>query len=473
MQSILQVALVCLIVVAINYIGMRSYKRHDLAEGSLYSLSPETKAYLARLSQPVDVIVTLSENSDDPGLSDILKDVRLLLREYEYATRSEGENRISVEYLNVYAQSSRAKSLGIEDPNVIVFKSGERKRQVGIHELYTIQDSEIREFLGENVFTRSLLGILDATEPVVYFTTGHGEMSSEESTQANGNSNLLGELKARSLATRKIDLSTARAIPADAALLVVAAPKTRFLGQELLLLEDYLDKRAGRVMVLLEPGAAHGLEDIFFRWGILAEDMIAIERDPNYLIDGGDLIIRRYAEHPLTASLYEQGIPLVTDRAVAVREDPGRPLDDSIVVSELLATSDNSWGERQNTQETIATYDASSDLPGPVAIAAISERKVDSSLGISLPGGKLLVIGSSQLITNQRINSSGNLFLFLNAVNYAIEQDARLNIPPRPIRKFKLDLSIEELHLTRYFIWFGPPAIIGLLGLLVYLARRN
>ncbi|MBK1878790.1 GldG family protein [Pelagicoccus mobilis] len=472
-QALLQIVLVFSILIAVNYIGMRTYQRHDLTEGNIYSLSPETRAYLAQLQQPIEAIVTISDNTDEPGLSDILKDVKLLLREYEYATRDQGKNRVTVEYLNIYSQTSRARALGIDSPNVIVFKSGERQSQVKINELYKIQDSEIREFLGENVFTRSILEVVETSEPILYFTTGHGEFSANDVTASTGASTLFNELKSRSFTTRTLDLSTAEEVPEDTSLIVVAAPKTRFLPQERLLLETYLNKRAGRVIILLEPGREHGLEDLFYEWGVLADDVLVVERDPNYVIEGGDLIIRNFAQHPVSEPLYQQGIPVITDRASSVREDPGRPIDDSLIVQELLATSSQSWGERQYQENLFPTYNSAIDLAGPIKIGAISERQVDSSLGISLPGGKLTVFGTSNFISNQRIQDSGNLYLILNAINYSVDRYTRLNIPPRPIKKVKLDLSIEQLHLARYLIWFAPPAVIGFLGLLVYLSRRN
>jgi hypothetical protein len=148
-------------------------------------------------------------------------------------------------------------------------------------------------------------------------------------------------------------------------------------------------------------------------------------------------------------------------------------MDDSLIVTELMATSDQSWGEKNYTTEDVPNYDPAIDLKGPIRVGAISERKVDSSLGISIPGGRLIVVGSSNFITNNRIQASGNLFLILNSINYAIDRIAQLNIPPRPIRIVKLDLSIEQLLLSRYLIWLGPPLIVGFFGLIVYLARRQ
>ena len=473
LHAVAQIVLVFLILASINFIGMRSYSRIDMTVGHHYSLSPETRAYLNQLDRPIQAIVTISENTDNPGLVDVLKDVKMLLREYEYATREQGENRVSVEYLNVYSQTSRARNLGIESPDVIVFKSGTRQRQVSITELYARQNTEIREFLGENIFTRTILEVIETSVPVIYFTVGHGEMDANDVSAATGASKLFNELKARNFATRAIDLSTVDAVPEDASLVVVAAPKTRLLPQEQIILETYLDKRAGRVMALLEPTRDHGMEDLFFDWGLLIEDTLVIEQDPNFVINGGDLMIRRFGDHPVTKSLHQQQIPIVTDRALSVREDPGRPIDDSLVVTELLATSNRSWAERNYRNESLYRYDPQTDIAGPIMIAAISERVVDSSLGISIPGGKLIVLGTSNFISNQRIESSGNLYLVLNAINFSLERATRLNIPPRPIRKVKLDLSLEQLHLARYLIWFAPPAIVGLFGLLVYISRRN
>ncbi len=471
-QAVLQVVLVFLILAAINHIGMRRYERIDLSDGRQYALSPETKAYLATLDRPIEAIVTISSTADEPGMPDVLKDVKGLLREYEYATREQGENRVTVEYLNVYSQTSRARALGIDSPNVVVFKSGGRQRQVGIEQLYTLQDQQIREFKGENVFTRSILEIVETSDPVIYFTSGHGELSAEN-VSAAGASELFNALKARNLATRYLDLTTVEAVPKDASLVIVAAPKTRFLPQEELILTNYLNQRAGRVLTLLEPGQAHGLDNLFFAWGILAEDVLLVERDPNFVINGGDLMIRRPAQHPITNSLFQQQISVITDRATSVRADPGRPLDDSLAVTELLASSDRSWGERRYRAETAPSYDPAIDLAPPIKLAAIAERRVDSSLGVTLPGGKLIVLGTANFATNQRIRDSGNLFLLLNAINYSLDRDSRLNIPPRPIRKVKLDLSLEQLHLARYLIWFAPPTLLGLLGLLVYISRRS
>lgn len=474
LHAVAQFILVFLILAAVNTIAMRNYKRIDTTLGRDFTLSAQTVAYLAQIEQPIKVVVTLSDQDNDLGIRDIFYDVKSLLNEYEYETRNNGTNRIQVEYIDIYKQASKAKELGIDQEDSIIFLSGpQTKRVIPINKLYHMVNNELHEFLGESVFTQSVLEVSQKNPPHIYFTSGHGELDLQNFTSAQGISRLQDELKSRNIKVSTLNLASQNKVPENASLLIIPGPKTRFLPQEQELLKTYLRRSSGRLLVLLEPGDQHGLDDLLFDWGILTDNAIAVETDRASVINGGDLMIRRYSSHAITDELLEMGLHITTDRARVVREDPGRPIDDSLIVTELMETSSQSWGEKNYATEETPTYDPAIDLVGPIRVGAISERKVDSSLGISIPGGRLTVIGSSNFITNNRIQASGNLFLVLNAINYAIDRVAQLNIPPRPIRKVKLDLSIEQLLISRYLIWFGPPLVVGFFGLIVYLARRQ
>ncbi len=479
LHAAIQFVLVFLILAAVNYIAMIHYKRVDLTRDRTFTLSAVTLAYLEKLDRPVDVIVTLPEGSNDPFHKEMLKDIKALLREFEFATRNKGSNKIDVEYLDVYRQTRRAKDLGIEQENIIVFRSGTATpRRVFLNELYSSRDRESREFLGENVFTRSILELSESDHPAIYFTTGHGEMSLTDFSAGRGASQLFDELDLH-FDIRTIDLTSPEPIPDDAAMIVMAGPQTRCLPQEQEALKSYLNKKSGRVMILLEPEVDHGLEDLFFDWGILADDVVVIENDRNRRTQGGDLMIKSFhASHAVTKELSKHYLPLVSDRALSVRADPGRPIDDSLKVTELMRTSKDSWGEKSYRESyrlnaAPPSLDENIDLLAPIMIATIAERNVDSSLGISIPGGKLLVTGTANFVSNNHIHSLGNLPFFVNAANYMIDRMASLNIPSRQIEKSKLDLSLEQLLISRHLIWLGPPMLIGLLGLSVYLARRN
>jgi ABC-type uncharacterized transport system involved in gliding motility auxiliary subunit len=227
------------------------------------------------------------------------------------------------------------------------------------------------------------------------------------------------------------------------------------------------------MLVVLDPAKPHGLEDLFFEWGVLADDVLVIEADPNYRVEGGDLLVRRLAAHPATQVLVDNMIPLLSGPARSVRADPGRPLDESLTITELMATSDASWGERGYFDQETVSFDPNLDLRGPIKLGAVAERRVDSTLGISLPGGRLIVLGTSDLLSNNRIGAFGNLTLFLNTLTWALGREERLNIPTRENETLQLMISQQQLTYTRLGIQFLPPLVVALLGILVLLRRRH
>ena len=90
-----------------------------------------------------------------------------------------------------------------------------------------------------------------------------------------------------------------------------------------------------------------------------------------------------------------------------------------------------------------------------------------------MPGGRLAVLGTADLVTNNRIINGGNFPVILNTVSWAIGRDTQLNIPARPIERFQLSLSQEELVRLRLGLFFIVPGFVALLGLAVYWTRRN
>jgi ABC-type uncharacterized transport system involved in gliding motility auxiliary subunit len=106
-------------------------------------------------------------------------------------------------------------------------------------------------------------------------------------------------------------------------------------------------------------------------------------------------------------------------------------------------------------------------------VLVVSERLKPAALPLSVRGGRLAVFGTADLVTNNRIINLGNLSLFLNTVNWTVDRDTQLNIPARPIERFQLSLSQEEIGHLRLGLFLVVPLLVALLGFIVYLTRRN
>lgn len=493
---LLQVLLVAALVVVVNLIGMTVWARRDLTKNRVASLSGEALNYVRDLDRraagdtsppsPVEIIVTLTENPDEPALNQAYRDVRGILREFEYAARDNEYTRIVVRYLNVYRDRAEAEALGLADqPNVLEFRYRDHQPiRLNLSDLYTTSNRERNQFVGERAIAAALLDITSQKRPVLYFLVGHGEMQIGNVSPGRGASQLEAELRMRGYEIAELDLSAVRRVPDHPdrnSMVLILGPRTPLLRSEQEMLRDYLAREAGRVLLTLEPGREHGLEDLLYEWGILADDVLVVESDPGFRTEAGDLFVRGISpEHPITRTLYDARIPIVMPTARSVRPDPGRPLDDALVVLPLLHTSDGtsrglvtSWGEINYRQPGPKTFDRGHDLPGPIFLATVAERRVDPELNVNVQGGRIVVFGSTDFLANRRIGTLGNTTLLVNAVEWAIDPERHINIPARPIERLKLTLSEQQLFVSGLVIILGPPLAVTVLGLMVYFVRRR
>src|SRR5207253_8640742 len=110
---------------------------------------------------------------------------------------------------------------------------------------------------------------------------------------------------------KNLDLNLSRKIDDDAALIIIASPTRPFQGQEEELLRTYLTTRAGRVILLVDPGQRFGLENLLFDWGVVVYDNVIIDPNPGYMSENGELILSRFLPHPITQVLPDNGLYLL------------------------------------------------------------------------------------------------------------------------------------------------------------------
>ena len=301
--------------------------------------------------------------------------------------------------------------------------------------------------------------------------TGHGEMDMNDISMDRGLSLASQALRQNNLDVLPLDLSKAPEVPDDADLVIVAAPMAIIVPYEVEKLSRYLDERSGRILCFLHPGLVHGLDDLFWKWGILSDDMLVVISE-DAMAPGGGFPVASYGEHPITDfhRLNNMRI-LMVGNSRPVREDPGMPFDERLKVSPLYFTPDQSYAERNYLEQPFA-IDRQHDLIGPLSLGMVAERSVDSKLGLNIPGGKLIVFGNANFITNRAFNASGNRYFFEQTVNWLLGEDELLAIPPRIQEQYQLPLSKKDITHISLSLMALPAATI-LLGLLVAFIRRR
>ncbi|MEM8867851.1 MAG: GldG family protein [Verrucomicrobiota bacterium] len=472
----IQIILSVSLIIALNYLSANYFRRIDLTDTGTYTLAPESQAYIRQLTERVDIIVTIPKDPEAPELEQIHNDLSKILREYEAKGAENGKDIIHVEFVDIFRQRKRAQEIAnkykLTQENVILVASGERTREIRQAELYEVTDGEIKGFRGEKAFTSAIIDVSAAKTEKIYFLVGHGEMRLGDVDPLRGLSQLENFLRERNFALATLDLSLVDAVPEDADLIIVPSPQAALLPIEVEKLRRYMSDRNGRMMTFIDPGRRHGMDELFYDWGVLADDMMVVDPGPDFRAQGGDLIIRRFAEHPITEMLIEYQITALFGPPRPVRTDPTSAGDERLQVTQIIGSSEASWGERDYRTQDPIKFDPTRDLRGPISIATLSTRSAGSELGITIPGGRFAVFGNSDFVANNRLLSFGNRTLLINTINWALDRTTLLNIPTRPLERYQIVMSDQELNKLLLYL-STVPAGAAIFGLFIYILRRR
>jgi ABC-type uncharacterized transport system involved in gliding motility auxiliary subunit len=472
----IQVILILTFILGLNHLAMRHFLRIDLTENHRYALSPETKAYLQDLQQPVLVVVTIPRNSSREEEQVLYRYVSQLLKEYAYHSRRDGSFQIDVEYVDIYADLARADSLarqyGLDQVNSILVTCGDRRRIIRPDEIVTFANLKPVAFTGESTLTSAIMEVTQDKSPKLYFLQGHQETRPDDTSPQYGLSQITSELQKRNFTMGSLDLTTVEQVPEDASILVIADPKGPLLATELDKIRSFLVERAGRVIVWVRPGARTNLHPLVSEWGIRLPNQVVIETDPDFREAKGANLIRNLSEHPVTQSLIENQTFLMSGWLRPVYPVAPQPADERLSFIPLFASSAASWAESDLESVQNPVFDQNLDIPGPIPVGVAAEHRASSQLGIRVPGGRLVVIGAPDLFSNQHIATLGNLSLFFNTLNWMLDRDRMLVIPPRPVDTYQLTVSREQLDQIG-LLFLSVPGVLILLGFAVYWIRQS
>ena len=471
----LQIIFGIILYLGLNFMAARHYVRWDFSENRRNSLSPESAAYVKNLAAPVEIYAIISQGTNDRESASIIRDLRSVFKQYAYLSKKSAP--VTFEFVNPHLENKKAEELaarfGSDLEDCVVVASGSRYKRIPILEFYNSSSSG-RDFMAEALLSSAILNVASGKEPHIYFLKGHGELNYKSTNISYGLSEFANALSARNYKLSELDLSELREVPKDCDLLIIAGSKAAFLPREIDAIRKYLLNSNGRVAVFLDMGPLHGLEEILFEWGIMSDDMLILDSSGDYESGGGDLIARSFPQkpHPITKYLIETDMPVQFGSVRPVRPDMGSPIDDTLKLSPVILSGKSSWGEKSYAKGGMQRYDSDVDLRGPLPLAMVASRTGGGDLGLNIPGGKLLVFGDENFIANRWFNRLGNSKMALNAVNWMLEEDNMLNIPPRDVRTYSITLSRNEVF-SLALRFFGFAFAILLVGIIVSFMRRR
>jgi hypothetical protein len=307
LNKMLGAIVILLVVAAINIFSMRHFIRFDWQKKHNFALEEFSLNVLNILEDPVEIYLFYGRSQDD-AIPFFVNDLRNLLKEYKHAA----SQWIRVKFIDTVQQQRMADELSLRfravTSNSIVIASRKHFRIIPAFELYAFKDGVVSGFKGEQIISDEILKLSNRETKKILFSTGHGEMDIVSVHPLYGSSSVKELLRQNGYRVEKIKLAE-KIDDGSVRLLIIAGAQTNFAEKEIQVLRNFL-KRDGRILILLSPPRVCGLEDLFFDWGILADDMLIIGNN-DHLGISGDNMIDNFAEHPITQ-------PMLTMQLVAL-----------------------------------------------------------------------------------------------------------------------------------------------------------
>ncbi len=437
------------IVGLLNFLGSRYTYRLDLTANKNYTLSDQTINAVKALKEPVKATAffTPSARSSQPDVADRLK---------QYAALSD---KFTYRFVDPQAEPQIANDYKVQFDGTIVLERGTRRENVLTPD--------------ESGLTNALLKVSQDTQPTIYFTTGHGEHSPDD-TGNNGYSIVKSGLETDNYKVALVNLAISSTIPSDISALVIAGPTTPFQAPEVKAVQDYLDK-GGHVLVMVDPQVNAGLDGLLAAYGLVLRNDLVL--DPAFGIVGQPQVpvIQAYSSHTVTKDLngLSSFFPSMRSMTTVTATITGT------TATSLFSSSDASWGETDfnSVVSQTAQYNAATDTKGPLDLAYAVE-------GSGSTPARLIVIGNSTFVANGPLNArltvggqaaqvqSGNGQLLINSIHWLANQADLIALPPKAAAATQMFLTGQQtLFLQVTSILLLPGAIL-LLGTLVWLRRR-
>jgi ABC-type uncharacterized transport system involved in gliding motility auxiliary subunit len=443
--SLVSVLVVLGILVAINYIGSRQNKRWDLTANKQFSLSDQTRSVLQKLDSPLQILVFEKEDG--------FQRFKDKLREYEYSSK-----QVSTEYVDPDKKPTIASQNQVQQYGTILFKYKDRSERITTD---TEQD-----------ITTGIIKVVQGQQKKVYFTQGHGEKE-PTSSDRDGYKAIADALTRENYTVDKVVLAQSGSVPDDAAVVIVAGPKTDFFPAEIDALKKYLAKSGKLLLAIDPPDKVDGpklsnLIALAHDWGIDVGNDIVVDVSGMGQLIGTDQSVPVAANYPSHA--ITQRFKFLTAYPFARSITPVSGGVNGHTAQGFVETSPRSWAETDIkgllTTGKVSFSAAGGDKQGPINIAAAVSAGGAATAGAAAdapkPETRVVVYGDSDFAANSGLGIQGNRDLFMNTIGWLSQQENLIAIRPKDADDRRVTMTAaQQTNVTWLSLLFIPAIIFG------------
>ena len=488
--SVLQIVLLAITLIALNYLAVHHFTRVDLSREAAYTLSPSTRNYLndktiSGREKPIKWIMTFRRSSP------FYERVRALAEEYAHLSNG----KIQLEIVDPLRSADRTqevtatyglpltKDLIIMDartddgPVSTEDKNGNRILHPNVKlivaddlAVYTTADSQrkITGFQGEDVLTARLVESIEGRARKMAFLADKSRIDGEgENSPAKS---LLDTLRFQNVDLQGINLSGLTEIPTDMEGVALVAPKYDLTDAELAVLEKYWNTPRATILVLLKPGDTLPKLRTFLRsYGITPQQDRVIS-----------LVDQRI--DTTARGIFASGVEFTKDFAgqatvlegatlsLEVREGAEDLMNRQINPIGLIQAADGFWGETKFGEKNPA-FDEKEDTKSPFYLAACVTRGAANDDRFAADTSRMIVIANTDFLEPKHQRAE-NIDFLASSVNWLMDRQSLAGIGPRSLATYKLPLLDAQVSFINRVNLFFLPAFLFLTGAFVWSSRR-
>ena len=441
-STLISAFLIFCILGLVNYLAYRHPFIWDFSREKKNSLTKQSSSVLSSLKNEL-IFHVFTRKEDAPVITALLELYRPLKKDTK------------IKVIDVELRPDLVQKYKVKNPRTVVVEYNNRYFNVsgGISEL---------------AITNAIIYLSRDKNPLIYYSTNHGEHLLEDKGK-EGVSELVNFLRESHIDIKEVNTAVLSSIPPEVNALLIWGPKSRFLKNELNLIENFLT-RGGKLIVALNPDLnkdqVPGLRSLLNRFGVQIHNDLVVDTKEHINGSNGTVpLIKNYSSHPITKDF--KGVlffPLASSIEKSSLEAKG-------IFTPLAFTSEYpaSWAEKTGKEilKGKLRFHDNKDKKGPIAIAAIWQKENDNG-----KKSRIMAFGNSTFVSNAYSGFGGHLLFFHNGISWIVDEERLISFNLPTIKDDPVFISSTEVGVVFYFSVIFAPLVLFSLALYSYKRRR-
>ncbi len=495
------------LLVLVNVVTTMLFDRYpitiDLTSNKIYSVSNDTEDYVKKVNVDVQVTIFADENTYT-NYSSYNKQAVELLKNYcklnHHITYRFVDIDSHPEIVKEYTDTISQFDMIFETKTKVDGKEISRTRKLGMLDLLTFTDefeqklsqsgysidtlaqqaggdlsflsyygSYVESSNAEQAFTSALMTVTDPNPVYVTVLTGRSEL-----TQLTYFQTLL---TANGYNVNTVDI-TSEDIPADTDVVVIPAPKTDYLEEDIKKVSDFLnnDGNLGKQLLYI---ASYGQEDTPNLDEFLSEYGLSVGKGVICESDSG-----KYYNSPcvtVASDVSDNFTQDVSAEKPAILSALCRPVNtlfdeqDMVSTDAYLKSSDSAYTANVDISQTTGQVNIGDALvKGQQNYMAVGSKAKFTDDNKTLYSN-VIAVGSEGMLSDTYLQYSQyqNSDYFISVINGLTGKTAGITITPKTITGNVFDITQQQKTVLKWTFCLGVPVVVLIVGIVIWARRKN